>query len=259
MINADVKLPLIDLEVSNITTGRKQDLISVQRERLSEGDNMYTVYWIKHSTHTNVMLEGYVGVTKNLEERIKGHKKPSSKNVIIKNAIRKYGWDNLVVEILHSNLTVEEALQKEGFYRPTPKIGWNSKTGGILGNDSAWYLDNENSLNHKERTSLNTKKGIQEKDTTEKRSIRAKIARTKSDNFNDNKGSNNPRATLNECDVCEIRNNYLSKYTLMEIAVKFNTTKYVIWSIKSGRSWSHIVCDSPDPDKQVDDAYRGMV
>lgn len=38
MINADVKFPLIDLEVSNITTGRKQEL-SVQRERLSEENN----------------------------------------------------------------------------------------------------------------------------------------------------------------------------------------------------------------------------
>lgn len=42
MENADVKSLLIDLEVSNITTGRKQE-ISVQRERLSEENNVYIV------------------------------------------------------------------------------------------------------------------------------------------------------------------------------------------------------------------------
>lgn len=44
--NADVKLSLIDLEASNIVTGGKQFNNNVQPERLSEKDNMYSVYWI---------------------------------------------------------------------------------------------------------------------------------------------------------------------------------------------------------------------
>lgn len=43
--HADLKLPLIDLEADNNATGRKQDK-TVQCERLSEGDNMYCLYWI---------------------------------------------------------------------------------------------------------------------------------------------------------------------------------------------------------------------
>lgn len=42
--HADLKLSLIDLEADNNATGRKQDK-TVQRERLSERDNMYCLYW----------------------------------------------------------------------------------------------------------------------------------------------------------------------------------------------------------------------
>lgn len=45
-LNADLKPLLIDLEVCNNTTGGKQEQCSVQPERLSEGDNMYCVYYI---------------------------------------------------------------------------------------------------------------------------------------------------------------------------------------------------------------------
>lgn len=59
-INADLKFPLIDLEVGNTTTGGKQDN-SVQPERLSEENNMYCLYWIHLKEHRNILNECYIG------------------------------------------------------------------------------------------------------------------------------------------------------------------------------------------------------
>jgi hypothetical protein len=196
------------------------------------------------------MCEGYVGITKNLDLRLKDHKKKSSGCIILKNAINKYKWENLIVTVLFENLSLNEALVKENYYRPNVKIGWNSKIGGIIGNCTEWYNDADNKISHKKKTSLKTKEGIKNKDSFEKRSDRAKKARVNSNKYNDNKGSNNPRAKLNEKQVLDIKLNYLNKsFTYEEIAKIFNVTKYIIWSINSGKNWKHVICDSPDPDR----------
>ena len=59
--NADVKLSLIDLEASNIVTGGKQFNNNVQPERLSEKDNMYSVYWIHLPEQNDIYTQGYAG------------------------------------------------------------------------------------------------------------------------------------------------------------------------------------------------------
>jgi len=140
--NADVKSPLIDLEVDNNTTGRKQDIISVQREGLSEGNNMYCLYWIHLKEHISID-NGYIGITLDFKKRLESHKRSKNKTHF-KNAILKYGYDNLIKEILHNNLTLEEALYLENKYRPIQNIGWNSQKGGLIGVEKEWYLIEEN-------------------------------------------------------------------------------------------------------------------
>lgn len=240
MNSADLKPSLIDLEGCDEPTGRKQSKDG-QRERLSERD-IYCVYWIRKTDHLDNTTEGYVGITKDLEERLRSHKKNLRRSHFT-SAIKKYGWDNLVVEILHNNLFLDQALQIEKELRPQENIGWNSQRGGELGVNPEWYDIPENRKNHSRATSEATRIAIANKDTTEARAGRARQNWIKNRSSYEGrvKGSKNPNATLNEEQVEEI------KYRLIplglsnfEIAKLFNVNPHVISFIRSGRTWKHV-------------------
>jgi group I intron endonuclease len=78
--------------------------------------------------------KSYIGLTKDYEKRMQYHQRPSSGCILIKNAIDKYGWDNLTKEILHENLTLDEANKLEEveiLERNTlSPDGYNLRTGG---------------------------------------------------------------------------------------------------------------------------------
>jgi predicted GIY-YIG superfamily endonuclease len=234
-----VKPLLIDLEAGNTATGRKQEK-SVQRERLSEGGQMYCVYWIKLRDHLDATATGYIGISKNLPERLRAHKKNRRKTHLTY-AINKYGWENLIVEILHENLSLQEALSIESSLRPTRSIGWNSQRGGELGVEAEWYNDESNRQRHKEATSAATKAGIALKDTTEARTQRAKDNWIRNrDSYKEiSKGSNNPRAILTEEQVKKIKE-LLSEESLKDLADMFGVRLHVIQQIKSGKNWKHV-------------------
>lgn len=202
---------------------------------------MYTVYWLHLKNQTNQELEGYIGITNNLEERIRQHKKHKRKHPLT-HAMRKYGKQNILVDILATDLSQEAALNLENKLRPKEKIGWNLLAGGQLGVTSEWYQSETNKKAHSKATSIATRLGIQLKDTREKRSARAKKA------WDEGKystitvrGDKNPRATLTEQQVFKIKHEELATCTNYKALAKaYNVSPYVIWSIKSGRSWSHI-------------------
>ena len=215
---------------------------TVQRERLSEEGYMYCVYWIRSEFHTNCFNEGYIGITKNFKERMKAHGKNKKVSKLVSAKV-KYGWDNLVKEILTSNLSLDQALQLEEYLRPIPNIGWNHQKGGELGVDSSWYDIEENKAKHSKQTSFATKVAIAEKDSKEARSNRARKnwENNSSSYARQSLGSKNPRAILNEDDV------HFIKYTLLpfrmkdkEIAQHFGVKDYVISFIRKNKNWSHI-------------------
>jgi len=244
--NADVKSPLIDLEVDNTTTGGKQEIISVQPERLSE-ENNYSVYWIHTKNHSDKLSQGYIGITCNFKERLRSHKR-NKKKTKLTDAIKSYGWNNLQKEILHSNISLKKALDLERIYRIRPNIGWNIQKGGELKVDKSWYKIPENKKLHSKNTSIKTKEGIKKNDTKELRSNRGKRNRIKySKSYrNITLGSNNGRALLNEQQVKQIKCKLIpSGMRLVDIAKKFKVKPYVISFIKSGKNWKHVVCDSP--------------
>lgn len=89
------------------------------------------VYWIHLPEQTNVAVEGYVGIAVNFEQRMFAHKScaKTGKEQTLYKAIRKYGWDNLVKEvILISN--EDYCLEIEKKLRPVSRIGWNIAIGG---------------------------------------------------------------------------------------------------------------------------------
>lgn len=93
------------------------------------------VYWIRAAHHSDVMSEGYVGVSKNANKRWSyGHKwahaKGRHENSRLSNAITKHGWENLVKTVL---IVADETYcyELEQKLRPTEKIGWNLAIGGV--------------------------------------------------------------------------------------------------------------------------------
>ena len=88
----------------------------------------YVVYWIHCVDHTDILTEGYVGVTNDEKNRWKRHQKRGS-NPHLQNAIAKYGWDNLIKEVILEGES-EYCLEIEERLRPEKEIGWNIAKGG---------------------------------------------------------------------------------------------------------------------------------
>lgn len=93
----------------------------------------YEVYWIHLPEHTDILTQGYIGLTgKGTHRRFLSHKN-SSKNPklshkIISKAFNKYG-DCLVVDTLVV-CDKDYAKYLENALRPSDFIGWNMNAGG---------------------------------------------------------------------------------------------------------------------------------
>lgn len=90
----------------------------------------YLVY--KHTSPSNKV---YIGITSRKPEERWKNGKGYPHNKYFTSAIEKYGWDNFKHEILFTNLTKEEACQKEieliSFYKSNQsKFGYNNTSGG---------------------------------------------------------------------------------------------------------------------------------
>lgn len=99
----------------------------------------YTVY-----KHISPSGKGYIGLTKNYVKRAYWHKSTSNCRAF-KNAIDKYGWNNLVHEVIKENLTLEEAcsLEEKLIYEHNTLSpnGYNLKEGGLYGKMSKETID----------------------------------------------------------------------------------------------------------------------
>lgn len=92
------------------------------------------IYWIHLKEHTDNKTQGYVGLTQDLRRRLIEHKRYLRKNpnttTHFYQAVKKYGWDNLITDEIDTYTTDEEGYIKEFNLRPTENIGWNTKVGG---------------------------------------------------------------------------------------------------------------------------------
>ena len=86
------------------------------------------VYWIHHPNHTDIFNQGYIGISTNVKKRWDAHKNKTS-NTHLKHAIDKYGWNNLVKEVV---LIADSSycLMVELKLRAENAIGWNIVKGG---------------------------------------------------------------------------------------------------------------------------------
>lgn len=93
-----------------------------------------SIYWIHLPEHKDIFTQGYVGISNNPENRWKyghllGAKNKNHENKRFMNAILKYGWDNLIKEvILVASKDYCKEIEKK--LRSSEKIGWNLAIGG---------------------------------------------------------------------------------------------------------------------------------
>lgn len=92
------------------------------------------VYWIRTPSHSDMTLEGYIGVSKNAQKRwlyghYWAHRKNRHENPHLANAISKYGWGNLIKTVLVV-ADEEYCYELERKLRPADSIGWNLVMGG---------------------------------------------------------------------------------------------------------------------------------
>ena len=91
------------------------------------------IYWLRHKEHTCMFTEGYIGVSKNVKERIRHHFKNANggyhSDKVLSKAITKYGKEQIIVETIlcADNQYCYEIEQK---LRPKSFIGWNMREGG---------------------------------------------------------------------------------------------------------------------------------
>lgn len=203
---------------------------------------MYTVYWIRHKDQTDIMSEGYVGITKNLCERIRGHRKSKHQTPLV-TFLKSTDWLDVEIEMMDQNLSLKDALLTEAYYRPTQMVGLNLQMGGEMGVGPEWYLIPENREKHRVATSIATKIAIKKKDSKEARSARAlKIHREKPDTYKGIQvGSRNGRATINDFTASLIKYIYIpAGGSSTEIAAIFGINRCVVENIRYSRSWKHI-------------------
>lgn len=102
----------------------------------SKTKNHY-LYWIRLPEHTDILSEGYIGVTGvSVETRFKKH--VSSANTrdnrkgsrILINALIKYGYSSVIVETLVVG-DRDYIYDLEYKLRPLERIGWNTIAGGV--------------------------------------------------------------------------------------------------------------------------------
>lgn len=97
-------------------------------------NNNYCVYWIHIKEHTNLIKEGYIGVSKNFNKRKKGHikscKNQKHENPILTRAYNKYGYENILFDIILVG-DKNYCFELEEKLRPEKYIGWNINKGGI--------------------------------------------------------------------------------------------------------------------------------
>lgn len=90
----------------------------------------FVVYWIREQSHTDLMTQGYIGVSGNVSKRFAAHRNmENGTNAYLRHAIQKHGWDNMVKSVLLM-ADKEYCLDIERKLRPADKIGWNLTVGG---------------------------------------------------------------------------------------------------------------------------------
>lgn len=110
---------------------------------------MYSLY-----IHTSPSKKRYVGITKLKPERRRSNGRGYSESPAFRNAINKYGWDNIHHDIVATNLSKDDAERLEQLFiavlrTQNPLYGYNCEAGGNVGKEVSEESRRRNSEAHK--------------------------------------------------------------------------------------------------------------
>ena len=97
-------------------------------KHIYKSPNLQFVYWIHLSEHTDILTQGYVGVSVSPTRRLKEHKN-STDNKYLYRVLNKY--PDLIMQSIVFEGGATECYQYEEHLRPQKNIGWNNNKGGI--------------------------------------------------------------------------------------------------------------------------------
>lgn len=198
-----------------------------------------SVYWIHHPDHTDMFSQGYIGVSNDISRRWEAHKNRTQKGRL-KNAIKSYGWDNLVKKVI---LIADRwyCLMIETRLRPTNNIGWNHAFGGGCPPDATgnkhrlgmsppnkgvpWSDEVKARISAKKMGSIPWNKGIPTSEETKKKQSLAKIG----------KPSHRKGAVLSDETIAKIKANR-PKVVLSEAG------RQAIIKTNTGRKYGIVTC-----------------
>ena len=109
---------------------------------------MYSLYWIKKPSHNNPLTEGYIGITKNLKERLQKHTSDSA-NPMVKAIVKNNDYE---IKILKRNMSEWDARRVELSMRPHKNIGYNLAEGGGMPPNRKGMTSDTHKLRGFERT-----------------------------------------------------------------------------------------------------------
>jgi group I intron endonuclease len=167
--------------------------------------------------HTNLVNNKvYIGITKQDVKKRWGNGYPYKRSPAFYNAIKKYGWNNFSHEVLYTNLTKQQASDKEKeliklYQSNNNKYGYNIESGGISGK--------EISMETRKKLSINNGKYWLGKKLPE--SIKNKISETK-------KGTKYGNAIIKSRRVnqYDLNGKYIATYDTMTLASKMTSVPY---------------------------------
>lgn len=179
---------------------------------------------------------------------------------LIKQAIKKYGKENFIKEIIEyceneELLNEREIFWIKNFDSRNRLIGYNITAGGDgqTGIPSIWctrkFSDEHRMKISKNHADVSGKKNpmynkthsdsVKEKlrifHTGRKSSNECKLKQSKKKN-----GENNPNSKLNKEIVIDIRNEYNNGVNMKTLSEKYNVNKPCIWKIVNNYTWKHL-------------------
>lgn len=93
---------------------------------------MAHIYWIHLPKHNNILLEGYIGVSKQIEKRLNDHlymlENNKHENIHLSRAFEKYK-QNIIFDIILEG-SEEYCYEIENKLRSQKSMGWNIAEGG---------------------------------------------------------------------------------------------------------------------------------
>ena len=151
------------------------------------------VYWIHLPEHVDVTIDGYVGVAIDFKQRMSAHKScaKTGKEQSLYRAIRKYGWDNLIKEII---LVADQdyCLDIEKKLRPTERIGWNIASGGgeITGSHLKGVKQSAVHLANRKKSLIGRVSGMKNKKMSDESKEKCRLAHLGKPKSNESKKKN---------------------------------------------------------------------